>query len=103
MIIPIRCFTCGAVISDRWEAYVRGEYELVAERDAAVSDARTLSTESGTERRVDPARGPSLLQTAERPELDQTIARGKLMDDLGIRKLCCRRHFLGNVDLMDEL
>ncbi|RLG63530.1 DNA-directed RNA polymerase subunit N [archaeon] len=23
MIIPIRCFTCGAVIADKWEEYLR--------------------------------------------------------------------------------
>jgi DNA-directed RNA polymerase subunit N len=23
MIIPIRCFTCGAVIGDKWEAYAK--------------------------------------------------------------------------------
>jgi DNA-directed RNA polymerase subunit N (RpoN/RPB10) len=27
--------------------------------------------------------------------------RGKIMDELGIVKQCCRRHMLGHVDLID--
>ncbi|RLF24282.1 MAG: DNA-directed RNA polymerase subunit N, partial [Thermoprotei archaeon] len=23
MIIPVRCFTCGALIADKWEEFVR--------------------------------------------------------------------------------
>jgi len=33
MIIPIRCFTCGKVIADKWEQF------LEASRDRSESDA----------------------------------------------------------------
>jgi DNA-directed RNA polymerase I, II, and III subunit RPABC5 len=29
--------------------------------------------------------------------------KGKILDDLGINKLCCRRHVLTHVDLVDIL
>jgi DNA-directed RNA polymerase subunit N (RpoN/RPB10) len=28
---------------------------------------------------------------------------GRVLDRLGVTKICCRRHFLTNVDLMDLL
>jgi len=35
MIIPVRCFSCGTVIADRWEAF----NELVVEEGKALSEA----------------------------------------------------------------
>jgi len=29
--------------------------------------------------------------------------KGKIMDDLNLTKICCRRHMLGHVDLIDLL
>lgn len=57
MIIPVRCFTCGALIGDKW------------------------------------------------PKFSERVARGedpaKVLDDLGIKRYCCRRMFLSHVDLID--
>ncbi|RLF00090.1 MAG: DNA-directed RNA polymerase subunit N [Thermoprotei archaeon] len=59
MIIPIRCFTCGALIGDKWMKF--------AER---------------VRRGEDPA---------------------KVLDELGIKRYCCRRMLLSHVELIDEL
>ena len=59
MIIPVRCFTCGKVIGDRWEEYAR----------------RTKQGES-------PA---------------------KVLDELGMKRYCCRRMFISHVEVIDEL
>ena len=59
MIIPVRCFTCGKVIGDRWEEYAR----------------RTKQGES-------PA---------------------KILDELGMKRYCCRRMFISHVEVIDEL
>ena len=29
--------------------------------------------------------------------------QGKLLDELGLHKMCCRRHMLGHVDLVDVI
>jgi DNA-directed RNA polymerase I, II, and III subunit RPABC5 len=34
MIIPIRCFTCGKVIGNKWEAYLRELQDGRTEGDA---------------------------------------------------------------------
>ncbi|MGC8586409.1 MAG: DNA-directed RNA polymerase subunit N [Candidatus Micrarchaeia archaeon] len=59
MMMPVRCFSCGAVVADKWEEY---------------------------DRRVN--------KNHEDP--------GKVLDDLGVKRYCCRRMFLGNLELIDE-
>lgn len=36
-------------------------------------------------------------------EKTQQSAKGKVLDTLGITRVCCRRHFLGHVDMMDRI
>lgn len=86
MLIPIRCFTCGTVIAGKWCAYER---ECVAavptQHNHDVGAGAGTNTNNGAvDRRIDPD-------------------RGAIMDKLGIVRVCCRRHFLGNVDLMDDM
>jgi len=59
VIIPVRCFTCGALIGDKWEVYVKR------------------------------------VKNGEDPK--------KVLDDLGIKRYCCRRMFLSHVDLINEI
>ncbi|CAE6474544.1 unnamed protein product [Rhizoctonia solani] len=59
MIIPVRCFTCGKVIGDKWEDYVKLLRDDVTEGDA--------------------------------------------MDQLGLKRYCCRRMVLTHVDLIEKL
>ena len=60
MMMPVRCFSCGAVIADRWEEY----------------DTRVNKNKEDA---------------------------AKVLDDLGIKRYCCRRMFISNVELIDEL
>ena len=87
MIIPIRCFTCGSVIAGKWRAY---------ERECAPTEAGPPNA---------PERAPSATQVASDngTRLSGEVDKGAVMDKLGIRRICCRRHFLGNVDLMDDM
>ncbi|CAE7145385.1 unnamed protein product [Rhizoctonia solani] len=59
MIIPVRCFSCGKVIGDKWEEYVKLLRDDVTEGDA--------------------------------------------MDQLGLKRYCCRRMVLTHVDLIEKL
>ncbi|RLE59675.1 MAG: DNA-directed RNA polymerase subunit N [Thermoprotei archaeon] len=59
MIVPIRCFTCGSLIGDKWYEFAR-------------------RVENGE----DPAR---------------------VLDDLGIKRYCCRRMFLSHVEVIDKI
>jgi DNA-directed RNA polymerase subunit N len=59
LMFPIRCFTCGALIADKWEEY---------------------------KARVDAGESPA-----------------KVLDELGIKRYCCRRMFISAEDYFDEI
>lgn len=78
MIIPIRCFTCGKVIADKWRSYERQCAELDARVSVQVSD-------------IEPDRsGQGLLNVSPRDDI---------LNGLGLVRMCCRRHMLTHVDL----
>jgi len=75
MIIPIRCFTCGKVLADKYDYYV--------------AEAKKLSTDS-TEKTVE----------HKAPHHFDKIKTGPILDKLGLTRYCCRRHMIAHVDLI---
>lgn len=59
VIVPVRCFSCGRVIGDLYEKFVRE------------------------------------VKNGKEPE--------KALDELGVKRYCCRRMLLAHVDLIDEI
>lgn len=84
MIIPIRCFTCGKVIADKYEYYISEVEKLQAKED----DGKKVVTESNEK---DPTNS----------KFFDKLKTGKIMDNMGLTRYCCRRHLLGHIDLMD--
>lgn len=78
MIIPVRCFTCGKVLADKYEYYKKKVDEL--ERQ---DKQKPLSE-----------------QAQSQSENFDGVKSGKIMDELGLTRMCCRRHMLGHVDLV---
>ena len=77
MIFPIRCVSCNNVIAGKWIPYlekVKEHRKKEGKSEGAEMDYLTATT----------------TKTAE----------GKALDDLGVKKICCRRHFLTHVDLL---
>jgi DNA-directed RNA polymerase subunit N (RpoN/RPB10) len=81
MIIPIKCFTCGMVIADKYRYYC----EQVRKRKLA----KKMNDDSINVDKV-------LYLTKE--FVDKT-PEGEVLDELNIEKMCCRRHFLTHVDI----
>ena len=77
MIIPIKCFTCGMVLADKYRFYV----EEVRKRK--------LSKGMDDVKKV-------LYLTKE---FSEKTVEGEVMDFLGLQKMCCRRHMLTHVDI----
>ena len=69
--IPIRCFTCGKVLADKYRYYVEKVRAMKIAEGLPVAKVTYL-----TDKAVD-----------KTPE-------GKTMDELGLTKMCCRRHML---------
>jgi len=77
MIIPIRCMNCGHILADKWRWYQRRVKELQGAAGLAIS---------GTPMYMD---GTTVPVTAEKTALDE----------LGLKRYCCRKHMLTHVDL----
>ena len=76
MIIPVRCFTCREVIGNKYDYYLR-------------------KVRQGREsRRID--QGETIYLDLNK--IEKTV-EGGVLDNLGIVKICCRRHFLTHVDI----
>ena len=70
MIIPIKCFTCGKVLADKWTYYVEA--------------CKKLEDET-------------------RQKGDSNVAKAPIFESLKLDRICCRRHMLGHVDLIDVI
>ena len=81
MIIPIKCFTCGMVLADKYRFYV----EEV--RKKKLSNKRN-------DKSVDIDKVLYLTK-----EFNEKTPEGEVLDELGMNKMCCRRHFLTHVDI----
>jgi DNA-directed RNA polymerase subunit N (RpoN/RPB10) len=73
MLFPVRCVSCNAVIGGKYEAYLK-----------RVQEYRTQTKQTEME-----YLSATTVKTAE----------GKALDDLVVKRMCCRRHFLSHVDL----
>jgi len=81
MIIPIKCFTCGMVIADKYRYYT----EQVRKKKLA----KKVGGES-----IDVDKVLYLTK-----EFVEKTPEGEVLDDLNMNKMCCRRHFLTHVDI----
>ena len=77
MIIPVKCFTCGNVLADKYEFYKRKVRENKIKKKQDLEEVVYLT-----------------------PENTQKTIEGKTLDELGLNKMCCRRHMLTHVDIL---
>jgi DNA-directed RNA polymerase I, II, and III subunit RPABC5 len=76
MIIPIRCYTCSKVLADLYRYYL----EQVRKRKLAEGlnvDKVIYLTNDNFEKTIE----------------------GQVLDEIGLKNVCCRRHFLSHVDI----
>lgn len=76
MIIPIKCFTCGKVLADKYLYYIK-----------TVNKKKMAAGEVGEE-----------VEYLTKENTEKTI-EGEVLDSLGLNKICCRRHMLTHVDI----
>lgn len=75
MIIPVLCFTCGKPLADKYDYYVEEVNKLrAAQKDKDVNA----------------------------PQFDE-LRTGPILDKLGLKRYCCRRHMLTTVDMMETI
>ena len=94
MIIPVLCFTCGKTLADKYDYYLREVEKL--EKTGATALAAGPSTSKAPAAPAIPVLGP------EARHFD-TLRTGPILDRLGLTRICCRRHMLTTVDMMDVI
>ena len=77
MIIPIKCFTCGKVLADKYLYYISNVKKEKVALNINKDNVMYLSE----------------ITTKKTPE-------GKILDKLQLNKICCRRHMLTHVDIV---
>ena len=75
MIIPIRCMNCGKHLADKWRFYQDQLKRMKTDEERVYFDGSTIP------------------ETVEK----------KILDVMDIKRSCCRKHFLTQVDLIDKI
>jgi DNA-directed RNA polymerase I, II, and III subunit RPABC5 len=110
MIIPVRCFTCGKVIGNKWETYLsllQADYSEGCVRASYHSPALPLlSLVSLTHHHYFYA--PSFYSYIHSAFVYPLIllsydTNSDALDELGLKRYCCRRMLLTHVDLIEKL
>ena len=76
MIIPIKCFTCGNVLADKYRYYLEEVRRMKIQKGLQVDRVMYLTKEN----------------------MDKT-PEGIVLDNLKLTNVCCRRHMLTHVDI----
>ena len=77
MIIPVKCFTCGTVLADKYSYYCQ---------------------EVRRRKQIQPNLQVKKVEYLTKENAEKTI-QGHLLDELHLNKMCCRRHMLTHVDI----
>ena len=76
MIIPVKCFTCGEVLANKYR-YYQQEVRKIKQSENISNDVLYLNEKNNV----------------KSPE-------GRVLDKLQLVNMCCRRHMLSHVDIM---
>jgi DNA-directed RNA polymerase subunit N (RpoN/RPB10) len=76
MIIPIKCFTCGKVLADKFRFYEKEVRKIKMNEKLEINKVIYLTDEN----------------------VDKT-PEGIVLDKLQLKKYCCRRHMLTHVEI----
>ena len=76
MLIPVKCFTCGNVLANKYRFYQREIKKYKISKEMDVDKVIYLTKDF----------------------IDKT-PEGKVLDLLQLNKYCCRRHMLTHVDI----
>ena len=76
MIIPVKCFTCGKVLADK--------YRFFQEEVSKIKQDKNMEEKK--------------IEYLTKDVKDKT-PEGEILDKLNLTKYCCRRHMLTHVDI----
>jgi DNA-directed RNA polymerase subunit N (RpoN/RPB10) len=80
-LIPVRCFSCGSVLADKWVAY-----QTICRKQESFLETNSGSIQVETNVYFSPTNS-------------NKSVHGKALDSLQIHNACCRRVMLTHVDI----
>jgi len=80
MIIPIRCWTCGKILADKYITYKEKVVKYKQEKGEDETEDTIININN-------------VKKTAE----------GRALDELNLKRYCCRNVMLSHVDLIDVI
>lgn len=80
MIIPIRCWTCGNILADKYITYKKKVVKYKQEKGLDDNEDTIININN-------------VKKTAE----------GRALDELKLKRYCCRNVMLSHVDLIDVI
>jgi DNA-directed RNA polymerase subunit N (RpoN/RPB10) len=84
MLVPVRCFSCNKILGDKWETFNRRLREELFKSDITLEDYENQFIDLSV------------------PEFTKTVA-GKILDELGLIRYCCRTNLKSCIDLSEEI
>ena len=88
MIIPVRCYTCGEVLANKWIPYI-----------TAIQEEKNKINEEVDEN----LNNLDLRYIDVKNKSPEKSIEGKILDELDLHKYCCRRMMLSNVHIISYL
>ena len=76
MIIPVKCFTCGMLLADKYLYYCKEVRKIKLQNEMSLEEDIYLDENN-----------------------IQKTPEGEVLDKLNLTKMCCRRHMLTHVDI----
>jgi DNA-directed RNA polymerase subunit N (RpoN/RPB10) len=76
MIIPVKCFTCGKVLANKYRWYLDEVRKIKLSKDMSIDKVQYLTK-----------------------DFIEKTPEGEVLDKMGLTKMCCRRHILTHVDI----
>ena len=77
MIIPVKCFTCGCVLADKYRYFLAEVRKRKLQKGINLDKVIYLT-----------------------PTHIEKTQEGIVLDELGLTNACCRRHMLTHVDIL---
>ena len=86
MLIPVRCFTCGKLLADKYNYYNK---ELIR---------RKIANQTPDVSQPD----DPLVIDIRAKEVKKTVV-GEIMDELGLTRDCCRKNMMTNINIIEDI
>ena len=84
MLIPVRCFTCGEIMGDKWKPFI------------VLSNKERNNNNDETDNNLN-------IEIIDIESKTPKTIEAKVLDKMNIKKMCCRRMLLSNVHLISYI